>query len=156
MTELLNGTGSVPTARLRVLVAEDNEDAADTLQALLETMGYDVSVARSGPAAIESALRERPDVLLCDIGLPGLSGYEVARQLRTHVELADLLMIAVTGYAEDHHQVAAKAAGFDVHVSKSASPLEILGNLERLSRRGTAQPGGEADPLPLCQARRKG
>jgi two-component system, sensor histidine kinase len=113
-------------ARLRVLVAEDNQDAADTLRVLLEMSGYEVRVAPTGPAAIEAARQEPPAAIMCDIGLPGLDGYDVARTLRSDPRFSGVLMIAITGYGDARDRAAAKSAGFDHHFLKSTSPNLIL------------------------------
>jgi PAS domain S-box-containing protein len=84
--------------RLRILVVEDNQDAADSLRILLELFGYEVAVAYTGPAGVQTAEEWHPDVVLCDIGLPGMSGYEVADALRRNPKTAKARMIAVTGY----------------------------------------------------------
>ena len=121
--------------RLRVLVAEDNKDAADTLRVLLEMGGHEVRLAHTGPSALQAARQEAPDALLCDIGLPGMSGYEVARALRADPRFAGVMMVAVTGYADPEHGAQAMAAGFDRHFSKTADPLRLLQELERLAAR---------------------
>ena len=119
---------------VRVLLAEDNTDAADILRMLLESYGYTVSVASSGPAAVQAAREERPDALLCDIGLPGMDGYEVARALRAQPGMQDLLMIAITGYAASQDRAAAAAAGFDMHLPKPVDPVLLLAELRKLQR----------------------
>jgi CheY-like chemotaxis protein len=111
--------------KLRVLVVEDNRDAADSLRLLLELYGYDVTVAYTGPAGVEAAKRWQPDVVLCDIGLPGLDGYEVARELRRHPSTARARMIAVTGYGGDQERARSRAAGFDAHLTKPADPTAL-------------------------------
>ena len=110
---------------LRILVVEDNRDAADSLRLLLELYGHDVAVAYSGPAGVEAARQWRPDVVLCDIGLPGLDGYGVVRELRRTPVTAQARMIAVTGYAADEDRRKSKEAGFDAHLTKPADPAEL-------------------------------
>jgi CheY-like chemotaxis protein len=83
---------------LRVLVVEDNVDAADSLSMLLRLYGHEVQVARTGPTALEIASATRPDVVLLDIGLPGMDGYEVAKRLREKPEFKSVMMCALTGY----------------------------------------------------------
>jgi PAS domain S-box-containing protein len=109
----------------RVLVIEDNVDAADSLKQLLEISGHDVQVAYDGPTGLEVAKRFRPDVVLCDIGLPGMSGYEVAHAFRADGDLRSARLVALTGYAapEDKQRVA--EAGFAEHVAKPPS-AEII------------------------------
>jgi CheY-like chemotaxis protein len=87
-----------PERSLRVLVVEDNVDTADSLSLLLRLYGHDVQVARSGPAALELAAACRPDVVLLDIGLPGIDGYQVAKRLRELPGFKDVMMCALTGY----------------------------------------------------------
>ena len=121
----------IPTAprraakRLRVLVVEDNRDAADSLKMLLEVFGYDVTVAYTGPSGVETAKAWQPDVVLCDLGLPGLDGFGVARALRQHPATAKARMIAVTGYGGDEDRLKTRKAGFDGHLVKPADPAAI-------------------------------
>jgi CheY-like chemotaxis protein len=124
------------SGQLRVLVAEDNADTAEGLRAILQSYGYEVTVVNSGPAAVEVARRFQPDAVLCDIGLPGLSGYEVARQLRADGREASPLLIAVTGYGTEADRLEALSAGFDAHFSKPVAPLALLAQL-------TARTGGK-------------
>jgi PAS domain S-box-containing protein len=119
----------VATRRLRVLVVEDNRDAADSLKALLEAFGHEAAVAYTGPAGVEAARREGPDVVVCDIGLPGMDGFAVARALRGCPETANTRLIAVTGYGQDGDRERALAAGFDGHLVKPADPAKLLGLL---------------------------
>jgi PAS domain S-box-containing protein len=106
----------------RVLVVEDNLDAAETLQDLLEMVGHQVEVAYSGPSGVEAAQRFQPDVILCDIGLPGMDGYEVAAALRQDPATAAIRLIAVTGYGEEEARRRSREAGFEQHVVKPVDP----------------------------------
>jgi CheY-like chemotaxis protein len=85
--------------RRRLVVIEDNVDAADSLKEVLELMGHEVTVAYDGPSGLAAARKLRPEVLLCDIGLPGMDGYEVARAFRADEALRGTLLVALTGYA---------------------------------------------------------
>jgi CheY-like chemotaxis protein len=87
-----------PERSLRVLVVEDNVDTADSLSLLLRLYGHDVQLARTGPAALELAAERRPDVVLLDIGLPGMDGHQVAKRLRQLPGFKDVMMCALTGY----------------------------------------------------------
>jgi len=109
----------------RVLVIEDNVDAAETLGDLLRLFGHEVELANSGPAGIETAARFQPDVVLCDIGLPVMDGYEVARQLRQNPALKATHLIALTGYGRESDRRRALEAGFDLHLVKPVEPLEL-------------------------------
>ena len=115
---------------LRILVIEDNVDAADTLRDLLELFGHQVEVAYTGSQGIEAAHRFHPEVVLCDIGLPGMDGYAVARQLRKDPATASVRLVALTGYGRDTDRQLAEEAGFDVHLVKPVAPDELRRRLE--------------------------
>jgi CheY-like chemotaxis protein len=116
-----------PTAQAkRVLLVEDNKDAADSLADLLRIFGYEVRVAYTGTDGVEAAHLFRPEIVLCDIGLPGLDGYEVARRLRSDVETAAARLIAITGYGSDSDSEKAREAGFDMHLVKPVDPDKLL------------------------------
>jgi CheY-like chemotaxis protein len=114
-----------PHNKLRVLVVEDNRDAAESLRLLLELYGYEVAVAYTGPAGVETAREWRPDAVLCDIGLPGLDGYGVVRALRRDPSTAAARVIAVTGYGSDEDRERSHEAGFDAHLTKPADPAAL-------------------------------
>lgn len=111
-------------ARRRVLVVDDNHDEAETLAQILEMRGHEVAVAHDGPGAVASALADRPDVVLCDIGLPGMDGYEVARKLRAS-SASHIRLVAVSGYAQPEDVARATEAGFDAHVAKPPDPERL-------------------------------
>jgi two-component system CheB/CheR fusion protein len=125
--------------RRRVLVVEDNRDAAETLREVLELGSHEVAVAHDGPAALESARSVRPEVVLCDIGLPGMDGYAVARAFRADPALRDAYLVALTGYAmpDDHEK--ARAAGFDEHVAKPAGTERLEALLARAPARAAQE-----------------
>jgi PAS domain S-box-containing protein len=110
---------------LRILVIEDNRDTADSLQELLTLIGHQVEVAYAGPAGLELASRFRPDVVLCDIGLPGLDGFEVARALRRDPAARDAYLVAQSGYGQEEDRRRARAAGFDLHLRKPVGLAEL-------------------------------
>jgi signal transduction histidine kinase len=132
------GQGSVRGGPRRVLIIEDNRDSADSLSLLLQLGGHDVVVAYNGRDGIAQARRFRPDVVLCDLGLPGMTGFEVARALRDDPATATARLIAVSGYGQDEDQRRARAAGFDDHLIKPVDP-ELL--QDRVAR--TSPTGGE-------------
>jgi CheY-like chemotaxis protein len=105
----------------RVLVIEDNVDAAEMLRVLLELNDHTVALAFSGPEGIEKARGFAPDVVLCDIGLPGMNGYEVAQTIRQDPALRGARLVALTGYAGSDDIARARHAGFDAHVPKPPS-----------------------------------
>jgi CheY-like chemotaxis protein len=115
--------------RLRILVVEDNRDAADSLRLLLELYGYEVTVAYSGPDGVTAAEQGQPDVVLCDIGLPGLDGYGVARRLRQNPSTAKTRLIAVTGYGAEGDKRRSQEVGFDAHLVKPVDPDALQGVL---------------------------
>jgi signal transduction histidine kinase/DNA-binding response OmpR family regulator len=118
-----------PTEHLQILVIEDNRDAADSLRMLLELNGYEVTVAYSGPEGVRAAERCHPQVVLCDIGLPGLNGYGVAEELRRKLATAQPRLIAVTGYSAEDDLRRSQAVGFDAHLVKPVDPNVLLGLL---------------------------
>jgi PAS domain S-box-containing protein len=107
-----------PLADRRVLIVDDNRDAAESLADLLRHLGGRVEVAHDGPAALAAAGRFRPAVVLLDIGMPGTDGYEVARRLRADPDQRGLVIVALTGWAQDEDRRRSRAAGFDHHLAK--------------------------------------
>ncbi len=118
----------LPRSVRRILLVDDNSDAAESFAMLLRMSGHEVFLAHDGPGALEAADEHRPEVVVLDIGLPGLSGYEVARRLRERPEFHDTILIAMTGYGQDDDRRQAREAGFDYHVTKpvGADQLEQL------------------------------
>jgi CheY-like chemotaxis protein len=110
-----------------VLVIDDNRDAADSLAQLVSLLGHDVDVAYDGPTAIARARERPPDVVLCDLGLPGMTGYDVARSLRD-LHAGGVRLVALSGYGQPEDVRAATEAGFERHVTKPADP-DILERL---------------------------
>lgn len=108
----------------RVLIVEDNADQAETLKVFLSLKGHLLEVAASGPAAIELARRQRPDVVLLDLGLPGFDGFEVARRLRQEHGQA-MRIIAVSAYASESDRLQSMEAGCELHLVKPADPRFI-------------------------------
>jgi PAS domain S-box-containing protein len=123
------------TAGRRILLVEDNFDAAELLAECLQSFGHEVTVVHDGPAALEAAARESPEVVLLDIGLPGMDGYEVARRLRDSPEGAPVL-IAISGYGQDDDRRRSREAGFSHHLTKPVEPEA----LEHLLSEGNLQP----------------
>jgi CheY-like chemotaxis protein len=119
-----------------VLVVEDNRDAADSLRMFLELAGAQVAVAYTGPEGLQMARQFGPDVVLCDIGLPGLSGYEVARCLRQDPATAGVHLVAVSGYGQPEDREKSRRAGFDAHLVKPVEPGELQRRLAGRRLRG--------------------
>ncbi|HEU4439461.1 MAG TPA: ATP-binding protein [Methylomirabilota bacterium] len=109
-------------ASRRVLVVEDSPDARDSLRLLLEMAGHHVETTEDGPTALAKARVFRPQVALIDLGLPGMDGFEVARELRRRPETGAIRLVAVTGYGQAEDRREALAAGFDLHVTKPVDP----------------------------------
>jgi CheY-like chemotaxis protein len=109
----------------RVLVVDDNVDSADSIAMLLQVSGHEVRVAYSGQEALETAAEYQPDIVLLDIGLPGMDGYEVARRLRAHAQLEKVKLIAVTGYGQDADRLQSQEAGFDYHLVKPVDAQKL-------------------------------
>ena len=113
-------TGQLTTRALRVLVVDDNEDTVLSFSMLLKASGHDVRTAHDGPTAVQAALDYRPDVVLLDIGLPGLNGYEVAKRIRQDPVLKNVMLVALTGYGQDSDRQTSLQAGFNHHLVKPA------------------------------------
>jgi PAS domain S-box-containing protein len=123
-----------PAKSYRILVIEDCADAAESLVMLLHLMGHEVEKAHDGPVGIGIARRYRPEVVICDIGLPGaMDGYAVAEILRKELPRGSTFMIALTGYGQHQDQQRSHEAGFDFHVTKPADPRELEKLLASLS-----------------------
>jgi two-component system CheB/CheR fusion protein len=131
-----------PARPRRILVIEDNLDAAESLRLALELEGHQVEVAHDGPQGIARARALGPEVVLCDIGLPDMDGYAVAKALRREQGLRDTFLVALTGYALPADQQRAREAGFDAHLTK---PVSVEGVEEAMSRapQRTALPAGD-------------
>ena len=125
---------SLPSSRRRLLVVDDHRESADTLAMLLASMGHEVKTAYDGREAIELATRHPPDAVLLDIGLPGMNGYEVARELRNSNGRVRLALIAVSGYGQDEDRRRSRAAGFDHHLMKPVDPAELARTIDALGR----------------------
>lgn len=120
-----NSTLAPVKVQQRVLVVDDNVDGAQSLAMLLEMTGYGTRLAYDGPAAVQAAIDYRPDVVLLDIGLPGLDGYKVAQRIRHQAGLENVVLVALTGYGQDSDRQRSHDAGFDHHLVKPADFNEI-------------------------------
>jgi PAS domain S-box-containing protein len=132
--EEIPGAATVP--QRRILVVDDNVDAAESIAMILQLDGYNVRCAYDGLAVLSVAREFHPDVVILDIGLPGLSGYEVARQLRDQPDFQRTLIVAVTGYGQETDRRSSKEAGIDHHLTKPVDPATLQNLL-----RGSAEPG---------------
>jgi CheY-like chemotaxis protein len=118
----------MPEALKTILIVDDNHDAADTLAALVRDYGHKVLVAYDTASGLALAHQSVPDIILHDIGLPIINGYEAARQLRGDAKFAKTVLIALTGYDATLDRSRAKMAGFDMHISKPID-FEVLKNI---------------------------
>jgi CheY-like chemotaxis protein len=109
---------ATPIEARRILVVDDNEDSATSLAELLTLTGHETEVAYDGLEAVEAAARFRPDVVLLDIGLPKLNGYEAAQRIREQPWGKGMLLVALTGWGQDEDRQKSKDAGFDLHLVK--------------------------------------
>jgi two-component system CheB/CheR fusion protein len=114
--------------RHRVLVVDDNVDAAQSLGMLLKLSGQDVVIAHDGMAALERAIEHRPQLVLLDIGMPGMDGYEVCRRLRDERVTEKVVVVALTGWGQEEDRVRSLQAGFDYHFVKPVD-WDTLGSL---------------------------
>jgi signal transduction histidine kinase/ActR/RegA family two-component response regulator len=131
-------------AHRRILVVEDNPDAAATLRDFLELSGHEVETANSGADGVQAAREFHPEVVLCDLGLPGMDGYQVAAALRRDPETASAKLIAVTGYGREEDRRKSKEAGFDLHLTKPVDPVQLR---ILLQSEGT-RPAAASPPAP--------
>jgi CheY-like chemotaxis protein len=116
---------------LHVLVVEDDADSAMSLARFLRRLGHEVEVAPDGQAAIEAAQAHRPDVVLLDLGLPGLDGWEVARRLQGHPARKRPLLVALTGHDREADRRRSDEAGIDLHLAKPVDPEQLRRLLQR-------------------------
>jgi len=110
------------------LVVDDERDLVQSLGTLLRLTGHDVRVAENGPEALQAATEFAPDVVLMDIGLPGMNGYEVARRIREQPRFRDVLLVAQSGWGQEEDRQRSQEAGFDFHLVKPAT----LGEIEKV------------------------
>lgn len=125
---------AAPVRALRILLVDDNVDLVASTVALLETWGHEVKAAHDGREVSTLALAYRPDVILLDIGLPGMDGFEVARQLSAMPMLASTRLIAMTGYGQERDRARATAAGFDAHLVKPVQPRVLKTLLDAIEK----------------------
>jgi CheY-like chemotaxis protein len=119
-----------PGPPLRILVVEDHRDGAETLTQLLSCMGHEVRAVFDGGAALPVATEFRPQLVLLDLGLPTLDGYQVCRLLRAQPWGADIVMVAMTGWGDPEAQRQVRAAGFDRHLVKPVDEADLLAALD--------------------------
>jgi CheY-like chemotaxis protein len=122
-------------ARRRVLVVDDNQDAAESLGMLLTLLGCDVRLAYDGPSALDTVQSYRPAMVLLDLGMPGMSGLEVAAHVRQQPEFQGVVLAALTGWGREEDRTRSRAAGFDHHLTKPVSAEALQALLVELEKR---------------------
>ena len=132
-----------PTDRppLRILVVDDNDDSLTSLAMLLRMSGNEVRTAVDGTSALEAAKAFRPEVVLLDVGLPGMNGYEVGRRMREMPEAKGAVLVAQTGWGQDEDRRRSAEAGFDAHLVKPVDPAALQKILSSLTKQPTATDG---------------
>jgi CheY-like chemotaxis protein len=118
-------TPTLKRRAFRVLVVDDYPDNVESMALLLRLYGHEVEVALGGPAALRAAQAQQPDAVLLDISMPGMDGYQVARQLRAMFPDKPLLLVAITAHGFEEDRRRCEEAGFDRHLVKPADPLEV-------------------------------
>ena len=131
----MSAAGELSMAWRRVLVVDDNADAADSLAMLLTAQGDAVRIAYDGEEAVDAEAEFQPQVVLLDIGLPGLSGYDVARRIRAR-RGDGVLIVAITGWGQDEDRRRSREAGFDHHFTKPVDIGQLLQVIEAERPRG--------------------
>jgi CheY-like chemotaxis protein len=121
------------SAGVRVLIVDDNVDSADCLAMVVQLEGYSSQVAYDGPAALALALQFKPHIVLLDIGLPGMDGYEIARELQKRPETKDVILIAMTGWGQEEDRRRSEQAGFTKHLVKPVDPAALRTALAELA-----------------------
>ena len=121
-----------PSARRTVLLADDDRDSVDSLAAVLRLEGYTVHTAYGGREAVDTAVVERPDIMIVDIGMPRMSGYDVARHFRTLRKEERPILIALTAWGQESDKLLSRQAGFDHHLTKPVEPSHLAQLLRSL------------------------
>ncbi len=131
-SKLAAGYGSAPR---RILLVDDNRDAADSLAMLLQSDGHDTHVAYDGATALERVESLQPEVILLDIGLPALNGYEVCQQIRARSSSRQAVVIAITGWGQESDRRKSRDAGFDAHLVKPVAYSELVTLVGQIAHR---------------------
>jgi signal transduction histidine kinase len=125
----------IDSRNMRILVIEDNRDFAEMLCSMLAQLGHETATAHDGLQGVATAREMRPDIVFCDIGLPGMNGYEVAEAVRRDKDLKDVCLIALTGYAQEQDRIRAIESGFDKHMAKPVAMPALWEVLSEVSRK---------------------
>jgi len=145
---------AAPESRaMRALVVDDNQDAADSLAALLEIEGFDVRTAYDGDNAVQAVQRAAPDMIVMDLGMPGMDGYDTARAIRGLAGSAGILMIALTGWGQSDARRRTLEAGFDHHLVKPVELEQLVRLAAQRQPQASPQPSSPAPPAAVTTAR---
>ncbi|MDE2050467.1 MAG: response regulator [Gammaproteobacteria bacterium] len=125
-------TAGESAPKRRLLVVDDNRDAAESMSMLLQMWGHEVAFAYDGPSAIETAQQWGPEAVFLDIGLPGMDGYEVAERLRELPQAKGAVLIAITGYGQEDDRLRSRRAGIDHHLVKPVAPDALRSLIDSL------------------------
>ena len=131
-----------------MLVVDDNVDGAESLAKVLQICGHETRTAHSGPEALDAARPFKPDVVLLDIGLPGMNGYEVAKRLRGEPSLTGAVLVALTGWGSEDNKRQSREAGFDFHLTK---PVEVTA-IESILARASAVAANRERIVDSCRS----
>jgi CheY-like chemotaxis protein len=144
--------GAARSGGLRILAVDDNLDLVTGISRLLSLAGHDVRTVADGVSALAEARRFQPDIILLDIGLPDMDGYEVATQLRQDAAFATTTLVALSGYGQEEDRRRSSQAGFDHHLVKPVESHELTGLLRTLwtSRHRPERPSREPHPPEAC------
>lgn len=127
--------GTLPATKPRIMIVDDNEDAANTLGRLLTLLGKEVRVVHSGPSAIAEFVRFQPQVILLDLGMPGMDGLETARHIRARPAGREIALVALTGWGQEQDRQRTEEAGFAAHLVKPVNLTELEAILARMIAR---------------------
>jgi two-component system cell cycle response regulator DivK len=143
----------------RILVVEDQEDNRQIIRDLLSATDYEITEAESGEQALEAVAKQRPDLILMDIQLPGMDGYEATRRIKADPTLRSITIFAVTSYALSGEEQKARAAGCDEYVAKPYSPRQLLAKIRQYLLLGSAlrrsRCAGDSNPVLARQVGRQ-
>ena len=135
----MTGTAARPSGR-KILVADDDQDSAESLAMLFQLMGHEVRAAQNGVTAVDLAEEFRPDLIVLDIGMPGMDGYEVCRRIRQHDWGQAIVIAALTGWTRDEDRDRSAEAGFNHYLVKPVDPKALDDLIARVMRQGAPDP----------------
>jgi CheY-like chemotaxis protein len=138
----LTDAAETTALKRRILVADDNRDVVESFQIMLRILGHEVQTALDGLEAIEKAEQFRPDVIVLDVGMPMLDGYETAIRIRQQPWSRDVVLIAVTGWGNEKDKLKSAAAGFNVHLVKPVDATTILEALDQMDQSKAGEANG--------------